>query len=118
MEQRGGKLGYMDGLRGVAAFVVVLHHFALTFRPELVAAVSPLTLLFAGHFAVCIFFVISGFVLSYKFFETSRADVVTSGAVRRYFRLMPLVLTAVLISYLLLRFGLYHNFDAFALTHS
>jgi peptidoglycan/LPS O-acetylase OafA/YrhL len=116
--ERGGKLGYMDGLRGVAAGVVVLHHFALAFHPEFVAAISPLTLLFAGHFAVCIFFCISGFVLSYKFFETGRGEVVTSGAVRRYFRLMPLVLTAVMISYLLLRFGLYHNFEAAAITHS
>jgi len=122
----------MDGLRGLAAMVVVFHHFACAFFPAIIFGPSqpahavfeplvqktPLYLLVAGNFAVCIFFLISGYVLSYKFFATKRDETVVSGAVRRYFRLMPTVLASVLLSYVILAAGLYHNLPAAAVTGS
>jgi len=68
----------LDSIRGIAAFVVVLHHcwqvmlpaqetlpFADAAHPIARAiALSPLRLLFAGHAAVGIFFVLSGYVLA------------------------------------------------------
>ena len=78
------KIKYLNGLRGVAAFQVVIHHFILAFYPalfsgpdiqthmaggiEVSASGSVFNLLWDGNFAVCIFFILSGFVLSHKFF--------------------------------------------------
>ncbi len=72
----------LDGLRGVAALVVVVHHSLLTDpgwgRPYLGEAtadtpwawwrtVSPLRLLWGGDAAVVVFFVLSGYVLARPF---------------------------------------------------
>lgn len=81
-ESRTGRLPALDGLRGLAALVVVLHHAALV-APGLAAAYragqptptgwaavavySPLHLLWAGPEAVSIFFVLSGLVLTLPF---------------------------------------------------
>lgn len=60
----------LDGLRGVAAFVVVLHHLSLVARPELPAAAwriltqTPLEFLVAGREAVLVFFVLSGLAVA------------------------------------------------------
>lgn len=72
-----GRLTGLDGLRGLAAMVVVLHHslltipaFAQTYSggdipPGLAAVVlSPLDVLWAGREAVYVFFVLSGLVLT------------------------------------------------------
>jgi peptidoglycan/LPS O-acetylase OafA/YrhL len=70
------RLHALDGLRGIAAFVVVLHHLLLVAQPvaqppgepELWSAWwwlerTPLKLLTAGHEAVLVFFVLSGAVV-------------------------------------------------------
>lgn len=74
------RLSSLDGLRGVAALIVVVHHVSLLYPP--IAATymggetphagslswwltySPLKLLTAGPEAVIVFFVLSGFVLT------------------------------------------------------
>ena len=83
------KIKYLDGLRGLAAFVVVFHHFILAFYPalffgdnatphlraglEAFVSGTPINLLYNGNFAVSIFFVLSGYVLSYKFFVRKKS---------------------------------------------
>ncbi len=77
-EQTGGvRFRALDGLRGVAAVVVVVHHVALAVPSIADAATrehavgsgpwwwysSPLRLVWAGEEAVLLFFVLSGFVL-------------------------------------------------------
>lgn len=70
------RLHALDGLRGIAAFVVVLHHVLLIAQPvsqppgePAVGGVwwwlerTPLKLLTAGHEAVVVFFVLSGVVV-------------------------------------------------------
>ncbi len=74
------RLTSLDGLRGIAALVVVLHHTLLTSAPLAMAytantdrvtgtwtralAFSPLHLVWAGREAVYVFFVLSGLVLT------------------------------------------------------
>jgi peptidoglycan/LPS O-acetylase OafA/YrhL len=120
------KLQHLEGLRGSAAFVVVMHHFACAFLPAAIfgGAVAanmaaaktlyqtPLGIFVAGNLAVCIFFVLSGFVLSHKFFQTKDHEVVRSSAVRRYFRLMPPIMGSILIAYVLMHLALFYNHPA------
>jgi peptidoglycan/LPS O-acetylase OafA/YrhL len=56
----------LDSLRGLAALTVVFHHFSRICSPEVVHVLdrTPLRLLVAGHQAVILFFLISGFVLT------------------------------------------------------
>ncbi|MCU1474862.1 acyltransferase [Amnibacterium sp.] len=77
-KRRGpGRLAALDGLRGVAAMVVVIHHLLLIAEPHLTANLgtapwslwwvlerTPLKLLTAGREAVMVFFVLSGLVVA------------------------------------------------------
>ena len=119
------KIQYLNGLRGVAAFEVVFHHFILAFYPalfsgpgiathlaageEVAASGSFLNLLWDGNFAVCIFFVLSGFVLSHKFFLRKEREIITASAVKRYFRLALPVAFSVLLAYILMKLSLFYN---------
>ncbi|MCB2377362.1 acyltransferase [Hymenobacter sp. BT635] len=118
-------LGYLDGLRGLAAAIVVLHHFAGFFYPTLLSgdayfahlggdvevalAASPVNILIGGNFAVCLFFVLSGLVLSEKFWRTGQLEVLRSQACRRYVRLMLPVTFAALVALGLWVAGAYQN---------
>ena len=63
-----GKVEYLEGLRGIAAMQVVLLHFVSGFLPYTAEhAWPPLRVLFDGHTAVYIFFLISGAVLTPSF---------------------------------------------------
>jgi peptidoglycan/LPS O-acetylase OafA/YrhL len=62
------KVQYLEGLRGIAAMQVVLMHFVIGFIPDTAQhAWPPLNLLFDGHTAVYVFFLISGAVLTPSF---------------------------------------------------
>jgi len=74
----------LDSLRGIAATVVVVAHLTGIFLPGAVFAKdghyaweklfvsTPLHLLTSGHLAVCLFFVLSGFVLSVHWLAPGR----------------------------------------------
>src|SRR5579872_246668 len=65
---RPAKIRYLEGLRGVAAVQVVLLHFVTGFLPDTAEhAVPPLPVLWDGHTAVYVFFLISGAVLTPSF---------------------------------------------------
>ena len=66
---------------------------------------TPLGILYAGTFAVAVFFVLSGFVLSIGYFQTRNEDVIKRLALKRYTRLMIPALASILIAYLLIIFG-------------
>jgi peptidoglycan/LPS O-acetylase OafA/YrhL len=115
------KLNYLEGLRGVAAFIVFVAHFVQLFYPamifgdssllhnslELDISRSPVNLLFNGSFAVFIFFVLSGYVLSIKFTkENSNYEILYSSAVRRYFRLAIPSAVSLVIAYILMKSNL------------
>jgi peptidoglycan/LPS O-acetylase OafA/YrhL len=62
------KFRYLEGLRGIAAVQVVLLHFVTGFLPNFSEhAAPPLQIMWDGHTAVYVFFLISGAVLTPSF---------------------------------------------------
>jgi peptidoglycan/LPS O-acetylase OafA/YrhL len=127
------KIDYLEGVRGLAAFLVFFHHFFLAFYPshyygdpatthapgyDLQYYSSPITFLFNGNFMVCIFFILSGYVLSRKYFMDRNWERLISAAGRRFLRLYLPVAAALIISYLCIRFSLYYNTEASVPGHS
>jgi peptidoglycan/LPS O-acetylase OafA/YrhL len=119
------RVSELDSVRGVAAFVVLLHHLWETVLPDqntfplqgfpgfghdrfediaFWISVTPLRLLFCGHAAVGVFFVLSGFALM-KSLEGPRRQGYLPFIVRRIFRIYPpyalVILVAALASWLI-----------------
>ncbi|MFJ7729607.1 acyltransferase family protein, partial [Neobacillus sp. NPDC097160] len=111
------KLNYLDGLRGLAAFIVVIHHYTNGFYPAYGGneiAKSPISILYDGNFSVCVFFVLSGFVLSGKYFKTKNPEVLIASATKRYFRLLFPVMFSIFLAYVFLRMNLFSYKDEVA----
>ena len=108
-----GKIQSLESLRGLAALVVVLSHLQLTFWWGRVDHASPPLwgLWHNADFAVRLFFVLSGFVLSRSYFVTYDVGVVRSAAARRYFRLAVPAAASVGFAYLLCVTGAMANHE-------
>ena len=111
-------LNYLDGLRGLASLSVVLFHMDFFFgvstsssggygRESIIWQYY--RFLFDGNFAVCIFFILSGYSLLISYNSNRNDNYLSSSAVKRYLRLSPLVAFSVLLSYLLWNYGFYLN---------
>jgi peptidoglycan/LPS O-acetylase OafA/YrhL len=112
---------YLDGLRGVAALVVFIGHLALVVLPDLLGVSgtygwsiwltaigkSPLAVLWNGNAAVCIFFVLSGYVMT-EFASGTKLSL-PAQAIRRYLRLAIPILITSSFAWLLLSYGLMRN---------
>jgi peptidoglycan/LPS O-acetylase OafA/YrhL len=124
----------LEGLRGMAAFVVVLSHLRLTFcinltndfrenlgfLPHGVVLVLSAVFqsIFNGNFAVWLFWIMSAFVLSLQFFKRAREtpgsrahDYLEDAFLRRYPRLMIPVLVSVALAYAIHACGMMHNLE-------
>ena len=109
-------------MRGIAAFLVFFHHFLLAFYGasygpsaihlygwEVRYGKSVFSFLSNGNFCVCVFFVLSGFVLSRKYFEVNKISTLVSGAQRRFVRLYIPVAATLTLAYILTHFHLFNN---------
>ena len=99
------RIDYIDGLRGFFALLVVYIHYSAFFYTTLPNG------FYNSCMMVCGFFILSGFVLSYRFWQNREIKFLTSAALRRYVRLTVAPLISILIAYLLLRFGLIFNHE-------
>lgn len=83
----------LDGLRGVAAIMVVWYHFFEGF------ATSPFDQKFNhGYLSVDFFFVLSGFVIAYAYDDRWKKGLTTGRfLLRRVIRLQPMVVIAVIL---------------------
>jgi peptidoglycan/LPS O-acetylase OafA/YrhL len=122
------RVRYLDGLRGFAAFVVLLSHVSIVAFPSIFnglpemarlrwewrLAGTPLDLLWAANFAVCIFFVMSALVLS-AFCEKEGTNFVAN-SVRRYIRLTVPILAASGLAYVIYSLGGMQNLAAQKIT--
>ncbi|HEX3994145.1 MAG TPA: acyltransferase [Acetobacteraceae bacterium] len=95
------KIQYLEGLRGIAAVQVVLLHFVTGFLPNTAEhAVPPLKIMWDGHTAVYVFFLISGAVLTPSFARGGRWP---RQSIKRLVRLgLPIVVAAVIAFALLI----------------
>lgn len=126
------KVLYLEGLRGIASLMVFFLHFVLAFFPaaqrgnpmqvhndfELWLANSPFNIIYSGNFAVCIFFVLSGYVLSAGFFKLGSKEKIIKSFLKRYIRLEIPIFFSMFTSFLLLKFNLYSNIEASKVTLS
>jgi peptidoglycan/LPS O-acetylase OafA/YrhL len=118
----------LEAVRGVAALVVVVFHICLGFFPYYAGEFpeyasqswqgEPFFVFLNGHAAVALFFVLSGYVLSRRFFESGDHRILLKGAVKRWPRLMGPVLLVVLASYALFKVNFYQFEQAGAVSGS
>lgn len=117
-------------MRGIAAFIVFLFHFVQGFAPQYMGQKTatansginlfetPFAFLVNGHAAVTFFFVLSGFVLSYSYFNKGTNDGLLVSVIKRWPRLFPLALISTLISWMMIHYGLYSYTEAAQVTQS
>jgi len=129
--QSKSRITCLEGLRGIATLMVIFTHIQHFFFPEALLQLKalfsvlpmPLSFLaetfskafFQGGFAVTTFWVLSGFVLSYRYFLllptnfSNAQQYLVVAAIKRYFRLAVPVLLTVMLSLLLIRENLMFN---------
>jgi peptidoglycan/LPS O-acetylase OafA/YrhL len=134
MNNNESRIKYLDGIRGVAAMIVMFHHLITSFYPKLcvrdpfflddqslfmkIIASTPIRIFYHGDFAVSLFLVLSGYVITWKYFNRIDDNYIASGAFRRYFRLTIPALFSCIIAYLILKFDLFFNIKAATITKS
>lgn len=106
-------IAYLDSVRGLAALSVVSEHFVIAYGLPCTGTVcsqlldySPLHIWWDGTAAVSMFFVLSGLVLSFKYFREGHSPHLDHFLLRRYmvnrlFRIWPPYCAVLLFSALL-----------------
>lgn len=93
------RLEYLDALRGLAAMAVVIYHF-IGWKWADQLSIKTAFVFFNGADAVSFFFVLSGFVLSYKFLQHDAILHIPKFIYKRILRLYPAFMVTVLLNYL------------------
>ncbi|MGB1217754.1 MAG: acyltransferase family protein [Saprospiraceae bacterium] len=88
----------MDSVRGIAALMVVFYHFIGWHWGERVEY-HLASIVFNGSDAVSFFFVLSGFVLSFKYFQRGGELNIKKYTFNRVLRLYPAFIVAVLMNF-------------------
>ncbi|WP_282156475.1 acyltransferase family protein [Vibrio diabolicus] len=100
-----GRLGYLDGLRGVAVLCVVLYHYFSHFESDNFYAFPPLNdfiffrLVDFGYYGVHLFFTISGFVIALTLYN---CNGIKEFVLRRFARLWPPMLLCSICTFVYL----------------
>ena len=123
-----GRLDHLDGVRGIASLMVILHHAMLALHPSFAnyqthylndahtLPFAPVALLWQGNLCVCVFFVLSGYVLAPAMLKTKSG--LAALFARRLVRLGLPTLAALLFGYGLMQAGVYRNVPASAISGS
>jgi len=110
MSDDSSRFHFLDALRAAAAWLVVWDHVMWQYAPHRSLPVPalaswvhehvnrPLGLMQFGWFGVCIFFLISGFVITH----VALRERAPAFAVKRLFRIFPMLAVTVLLSVMLL----------------
>lgn len=109
-----GRVNFFDGIRGWASLMVLFCHICNTFPQLEFIRKTPARILVDGEFAVYIFFVLSGIVLSLGYFKHNDISRVSALAIKRIPRLGIPVFISCLFIIPLMKYGLMFNVQAAA----
>lgn len=129
------KIGHFEGIRGVAALVVVNEHllklfFLMAFSDAAMRSEGfgileelsfpPFNMMHNGAWAVCVFFVLSGYVLSHSFFSGKHVNhqILCGSLIARYVRLAIPITASLLLVWLFMRFDLFQFTQVAELTQT
>jgi peptidoglycan/LPS O-acetylase OafA/YrhL len=111
------RIRYLDGLRGLLAVIVFVHHFLYAFCPTIIFggtyqeflsgnltlsrffALTPINIFFNPGTAINFFFLLSGYVQTYHYFKKPELLFLQKSFIKRYFRLAIPTLAVVLLLY-------------------
>lgn len=84
------KLGFLQGLRGIAAFLIVLHHARIYIDSSKGTSELASSFFYAGYFGVDLFFVISGFIMVITTWKSDGSSTyVKDYFIKRLSRIVP-----------------------------
>lgn len=98
----------LDGLRGILSLMVALYHFPKEYIP---ASLADFFVLRQANVFVDVFFVLSGFVIGYRYVDIGSAQKFKAFMRNRLYRLYPLLLFSVtaVLCLSLIQFGLHRT---------
>ncbi|MCK5830520.1 MAG: acyltransferase [Methylococcales bacterium] len=117
------KVKAVEGIRGIACFIVVISHLRLTFFPNLHKVNesigennqiqsfihnAPFGFIYSGKSAVFIFFVLSGYILTYVALKNN-IHKLTAMSLKRYPRLMIPSVVSCMLAYFFFHFFSFDN---------
>ncbi|KDD69808.1 peptidoglycan/LPS O-acetylase OafA/YrhL [Pseudomonas sp. BT76 TE3572] len=128
-EHGNNRLIPLEAYRGIAAFIVLIHHFFLGFSPYTTGLMEktrnkdsligqPFFALFNGTAAVAFFFTLSGFVLCWSYFNHENPQKLFLAFIKRFPRLAATVTITTIASYILFKLNLYYFHEASQLSSS
>lgn len=97
---------YLDGLRALSVFLVIMHHVGGYFdMPKILGPLYPyaVKVMFRGYIGVDIFFVISGFLITGLLINKEKKPDILNFYIRRFFKIFPPYLAVVLFSYFIFK---------------
>ncbi len=108
------KIAVLEGIRTIGWISIFFCHFKGAFFPDVVwwTDATPLRFFYAGNPYVRLLFVLSGFVMSLKYFGKGAYGDALSDTLKRYFRLMPPILVAEIAVCLMMYGGVLQNIEA------
>ena len=103
------RINHISGLKGLAIIQVVFMHFYLVLQTSMSVHCIPKAphLFVNGSFAVCLFLILSGYVISLSSVKILHLGQLSSSIVKRYFRIAVPISMIVVIAYILYLWGLY-----------
>ena len=121
-------IDWIDGLRGIACIMILVHHFMVGFFPasyygetvaihgnhawETIFSQTPLGVVINGNFWVCVFCSLSGLVQAYKIIYQDDLSKIGNDMVKRYFRLALPVFVVSFMVFIMMQLNLFYNVNA------